>query len=105
MTSYNINIAPDVRQAFPSLRIFMLRAGILTRTNTHIDVSDHAKRAVDSLTVRNIKIEHLAEVEPFRSWRELFAKMGLKSSSFRSSVEALTRRMLRNGKLPMTGVC
>jgi DNA/RNA-binding domain of Phe-tRNA-synthetase-like protein len=49
-------------------------------------------------------IEGLSKTEPFLSWRGLFTKMGLSSSSFRSSVEALVRRSVRDGKVPVTGI-
>ncbi len=47
-----------------------------------------------------IKVEALAEHPRIKSWREAFRAFGAKPSEFRSSIEAMTRRVLRNEALP-----
>jgi len=45
-------------------------------------------------------IENLAEHPRIKPWREAYKAFGAKPSEFRSSVEAMTRRVLRNDQLP-----
>jgi DNA/RNA-binding domain of Phe-tRNA-synthetase-like protein len=45
-------------------------------------------------------IENIAEHPRIKSWREAYKAFGAKPSEFRSSVEAMSRRALRNEQIP-----
>jgi hypothetical protein len=47
-----------------------------------------------------LKIEQVAETPRLKSWREAYRSFGAKPSEFRSSIEALVRRVLRGDPLP-----
>ena len=47
-----------------------------------------------------LKIEQVAETPRIKSWREAYRSFGAKPSEFRSSIEALVRRVLRHEPLP-----
>jgi DNA/RNA-binding domain of Phe-tRNA-synthetase-like protein len=47
-----------------------------------------------------LRIEHIAEEPRIKAWRDAYRAFGAKPSEFRSSVEALARRALRNEPLP-----
>ncbi|MDH4270411.1 MAG: phenylalanine--tRNA ligase beta subunit-related protein [Candidatus Aminicenantes bacterium] len=49
---------------------------------------------------RELKLETIAEHPRIKSWREAFRSFGAKPSDFRSSIEAMARRALRNDPLP-----
>jgi len=52
-------------------------------------------------SVRNqASIENIAEHPRIKPWREAYKAFGAKPSEFRSSVEAMTRRVLRGDQLP-----
>jgi len=82
----------------------MLCAKNLQAARGKLDVAGHVASAVAGLNRRGLTVEQLAQSEPFASWRMLFSGMKLQPSTFRSSVEALTRRALRDGGLPSTEI-
>jgi DNA/RNA-binding domain of Phe-tRNA-synthetase-like protein len=47
-----------------------------------------------------LKLEELTAHPRIVSWREAFRKIGIKPNEFRSSIEAMTRRVLRQQELP-----
>jgi len=47
-----------------------------------------------------LKLEQVAETPCIKSWREAYRSFGAKPSEFRSSIEALVRRVLRHEPLP-----
>jgi DNA/RNA-binding domain of Phe-tRNA-synthetase-like protein len=47
-----------------------------------------------------LRIEQIAEEPRIKSWRDAYRAFGAKPSEFRSSIEALARRALRNEPLP-----
>jgi lysyl-tRNA synthetase class 2 len=104
MSLPKITISAEVREHFPGLRIFVLCAKNLKDTLRKADVAAHAAAATVSLNRRGLTVEQLAQTEPFKSWRALFGGMKLQPSTFRSSVEALARRALRDGALPSTDI-
>lgn len=47
-----------------------------------------------------LQVQTLADHPRLKSWREAFRAFGAKPSEYRSSIEAMTRRVLRNEALP-----
>ena len=52
-----------------------------------------------TLAAEEVRLEGVAEVPVVREWRQAFAAEGLKPSTYRSSVEALVRRVLKEGQV------
>lgn len=48
-----------------------------------------------------LKIESIAEHPRIKSWREAYRSFGARPAEFRSSIEAMARRALRNDPLPL----
>ena len=57
-------------------------------------------RDVEESVRSRLTLDQIAEEPRIRSWREAYRAFGAKPSEFRSSVEALARRALRNEPLP-----
>jgi DNA/RNA-binding domain of Phe-tRNA-synthetase-like protein len=57
-------------------------------------------RAAEASVRHSLTIEKLIENPRIHSWREAFRSFGAKPGKFRSSIEAMTRRALRNENLP-----
>jgi DNA/RNA-binding domain of Phe-tRNA-synthetase-like protein len=57
-------------------------------------------REAEASIRRQVTIETIAEHPRIKAWREAYKAFGAKPSEFRSSVEAMARRSLRNDLLP-----
>jgi DNA/RNA-binding domain of Phe-tRNA-synthetase-like protein len=57
-------------------------------------------RASEASVRERLNLEKLTEQPRIASWREAFRILGIKPSEFRSSIEALVRRVLRHQELP-----
>jgi DNA/RNA-binding domain of Phe-tRNA-synthetase-like protein len=57
-------------------------------------------RAEEASVRERLKLEEIAAHPRIASWREAFRTAGIKPSEFRSSVEAMARRVLHNQELP-----
>jgi DNA/RNA-binding domain of Phe-tRNA-synthetase-like protein len=104
MFTHKITISTEVHEKFPGLRVFMFCVTNLRIARGKADVTGHVAAAVAGLNRRELTIERLAQSEPITSWRTLFSGMKLQPSTYRSSVEALIRRALRDGSLPTTEI-
>ncbi|WP_298901630.1 phenylalanine--tRNA ligase beta subunit-related protein [uncultured Devosia sp.] len=103
MSHITIEVSESARQIVPNLRVF----GVVVRDLDGLrnaDITVVLEAATKSLAEAGFDPELLAQSEPFRSWRNVFAAMGLQPSRFRSSVEALVRRTLKTGMVPVTGI-
>jgi DNA/RNA-binding domain of Phe-tRNA-synthetase-like protein len=63
------------------------------------ELIQYLREAEESVRQR-LKLEDLAEDVHIQPWREAYRKFGAKPSEFRSSIEALVRRVLRSDPLP-----
>lgn len=57
------------------------------------------QEAREALKERDVRLDTLSIVPEIAGWRRAFARTGVKASTHRSSVEALTRRVLKDGTL------
>jgi DNA/RNA-binding domain of Phe-tRNA-synthetase-like protein len=57
-------------------------------------------RAAEASVRERLSLEGLAEHPRIASWREAYRSFGAKPGKFRSSIEAMVRRALRNQELP-----
>lgn len=98
--SLTLTVEPAVVGRFPSLTVGALAVAELDRAAATLDDVDLAAQwaeAARALGGAGITLENLAETEEVDGWRRVTAASGLKPSKYRSSVEALTRRLLRAG--------
>jgi DNA/RNA-binding domain of Phe-tRNA-synthetase-like protein len=57
-------------------------------------------RAAEASVRDRLNLEELTAHPRIASWRDAFRKAGIKPSEFRASIEAMTRRVLRQKELP-----
>src|SRR5579871_2927674 len=88
------SIQPDVLTLFPEANIHILVCEGLERVSRDHIVSWRQK-AQEHVRTSGFDSEHLAQEPEFKEWRDAFSKFGLKPSKFRSSVEALWKRALK----------
>lgn len=55
--------------------------------------------AREALRERDVRLDTLSLVPEIAAWRRAFSQCGVKASTYRSSVEALVRRVLKGGSL------
>ena len=94
-----IRIDPKVVELFPDVKV-----GVLLGKGMNNQVSSEGvpqlQRAVEEEVRKNCPIESLVENPKIVDWREAYRKFGFKSSLYRSSIEALLRRILKDKDLP-----
>ena len=57
-------------------------------------------RAAEASVRERLNLEELTTHPQIASWREAYRKVGIKPRDYRASIEAMTRRALRNQELP-----
>ena len=93
-----IKIDPAVAANFPDARIGWMIADV-TVTPSH-PYADALKAGLASdLAKRGITDENLTKQPDIAGWREVYGKMCVKPSKFRSSLEALARRVLKGKEM------
>lgn len=58
-------------------------------------------RAAEATVRQHLPLDNLAEHPRIKAWREAYRSFGAKPSEFRSSIEAMVRRVLRHQELPV----
>ena len=94
----NVTIDPEVRRVFPQSRVGWLIAGVGVREG-HPLAEEMKKNLTAELASRGITDENLANHPDIRAWREAYSMMGVKPSKYRSSLEALARRVLKGKEI------
>lgn len=99
MRSFSYTIAADIFTRFPGyVRGVVLAHGVMNGPSPAQlvallrDAEEGVCRSVDPATV--------ADHPRIRAWREAFRAFGAKPGEFRSSIEAMTRRVVRGDPLP-----
>jgi DNA/RNA-binding domain of Phe-tRNA-synthetase-like protein len=93
------SIAPEVFGRFPGyVRGVVLAHGVSNGPSPE-PLQALLREAEASVRTR-LTLEGIAEEPRIKSWREAYRAFGAKPSEFRSSIEALARRALRNDPLP-----
>jgi DNA/RNA-binding domain of Phe-tRNA-synthetase-like protein len=93
------SIADEIFGRFPGY----VRGVVLAYDVTNSDSPDEVVsmlRDVEASIHQKLRIDTIAEHPRIRSWREAYRSFGAKPSEFRSSIEAMARRALRNDPLP-----
>ncbi|MFH1487608.1 MAG: phenylalanine--tRNA ligase beta subunit-related protein [Pseudomonadota bacterium] len=92
-------IAEDVFAQFPGYRRGVVIAYDVKNGESPPEILEMLRQGEASLREK-LDIERLTEHPRIASWREAYRSFGAKPSKFRSSIEAMTRRALRNQELP-----
>lgn len=89
-----ISIDKDIFENFPEAKIGWLRA-VITNGKGSPRVAEMKKNLKRHLEEIGLSADTVAQHPDIRRWRETFSKMGVKPSKYRSSIEALLRRIFK----------
>jgi lysyl-tRNA synthetase class 2 len=94
-----IKISDEILKDFPEVNIgVLLMHGIKNKKET--SESTALRKESEKIANEKLKIETITEHLHIVAWRETFRKFGAKPSDYRSSAEALLRRVLKGNPLP-----
>ena len=99
MSDLIYTISEDIFSLFPEYMRGVVLAFDVSNSQSPPKLVEMLRDAEASVRDR-VKLEDLAVHPRIASWREAFRKLGIKPSEFRSSVEAMARRVLREYELP-----
>ena len=93
------SISDEVFSQFPGYTRGVVLAYDVKNGDSTLELVSMLREAEASVREK-VDLEKLAEHPRIASWREAYRSFGAKPSKFRSSIEAMTRRALRNQELP-----
>ncbi len=93
------SIADDIFARFPGYVRGVVLAYDVTNGESPAEVVSMLRDAEASIQSK-LKIDTIAEHPRIKSWREAYRSFGARPAEFRSSIEAMARRALRNDPLP-----
>jgi len=93
------SISEEVFTQFPGYVRGVVLAHDVTNGQSPKELIALLREAEDSLRGR-VKLDNLTQDPKIISWREAYRSFGAKPSEFRPSMEAMTRRVLRNQEIP-----
>ena len=99
MRDFSFTIAADVFTRFPGYVRGVVLAHGLTNGPSPVELVALLRAAEEEVRGK-IDAATIAEHPRIRSWREAFRATGAKPSEFRSSIEAMARRVVRGDPLP-----
>ncbi|MDK2980195.1 MAG: hypothetical protein PWQ55_542 [Chloroflexota bacterium] len=99
MKTIQYAIAPQVFEKFPEyIRGVVLAVGV-TNGESSPELVQVLRDEEKSLQQR-LNVDEIINYPKINSWREAFRSLGIKPSEYRSSIEAMSRRVLRGNELP-----
>ena len=99
MSDVFYSISDEVFSLFPEYVRGVVLAYEVTNTESPPSLTEMLRAAEASVRDR-LNLEELTAYPRIASWREAFREVGVKPSEFRASIEAMTRRVLRQQELP-----
>ena len=99
MTAFTYRISDEVFQRFPGYVRGVVIAHDLANGPSPPALIE-LLRAAEAAVRARVKPDAVAEEPRIRSWREAYRAFGAKPAEFRSSIEAMARRALKNDRLP-----
>ena len=93
------SISGDIFSLFPEYVRGVVLAYDVTNAESPTEIVEILRAAEVSVRER-LRLEELTAHPRIASWREAFREVGIKPSEFRASIEAMTRRTLRQQELP-----
>jgi DNA/RNA-binding domain of Phe-tRNA-synthetase-like protein len=89
-------IGNGVLERFPMVKVYALRACGVVRALDQIDTATLLRQSVEPLVHSD---DITADHPVIAAWRAAYARMGVKPSRHRSSIEALARRAVKGGDI------
>jgi len=99
MKTFNYGIADEIFQRFPGYVRGVVIAHELTNGPSPPELLQLLREAEASVRAR-VRPEAVADEPRIKAWREAYRSFGAKPAEFRSSIEAMLRRALKNDPLP-----
>ena len=99
MEHYSYTISPDIFASYPGYVRGVVIAHEVKNGTSSSELLRMLREAEDSVRER-LDPKAVAEEPRIASWREAYRAFGARPADFRSSVEAMTRRVLRGDELP-----
>ncbi|NTU75647.1 MAG: cytoplasmic protein, partial [Anaerolineaceae bacterium] len=99
MNELYYTIAPEIFEKFPGFARGVVLAYDVKNGASSAALIEMLREAESSVR-SNVNLETIAEHARIKPWREAFKAFGAKPSEFRSSIEAMARRALRNDPIP-----
>ena len=100
MEYHSYHIAPEMFERFPGYVRGVVVCYDLTNGASPDELVQMLREAEASLRARGLVVEQIAEEPHIKAWREAYRAFGAKPAEFRSSIEAMARRVLRGDELP-----
>lgn len=95
MSSFTID--SKIFDIFPNLAVGHFKVHNLKRVVSKINLETLHNEMISVLEEKNLDPALLSQDPNISSWRKAYSLMGVKPSKYLSSVEALTKRVLKNG--------
>lgn len=99
MQHFNYSISPEIFDRFPGYVRGVVVAHGVKNGPSPAELIQLLREAEDSVRSR-VQPDKIAEEPRISAWREAYRSFGAKPADFRSSVEAMARRVLRGDELP-----
>jgi lysyl-tRNA synthetase class 2 len=96
-TKFEVDAA--IMRIFPDAKMGVLIGKGLDNRSPHPEIVKLLRQTEEEAR-KKLNIEQLAAYPKIEDWREAYRKFGFKPSAYRSSVEALLRRVLQGKELP-----
>jgi DNA/RNA-binding domain of Phe-tRNA-synthetase-like protein len=93
------SISDKIFERYPGYRRGVVLASDLRNGPSPQALIQMLREAEDAVRAQ-VNIENIAEHPRIKPWREAYKAFGAKPSAFRSSIEAMVRRILRGDQLP-----
>ena len=94
-----LKIDPSITAKFPHVKLGLLVAIGINNQGSYDEISGMLRSAEEELR-KKVPFDTLATFPKIGDWREAYRSFGFKPSAFKSSIEALTRRVLKGGEIP-----
>ncbi len=99
MKSIQYTISPEVFNKFPEYVRGVVLAGGVGNGESSPELVQLLRAEEESLRQR-LGVDDIVAEPRINAWREAFRSLGIKPSEYRSSIEAMSRRVLRGNELP-----
>lgn len=94
-----LRYSPEVTDRFPGIRAAVLAVSHVRNGPTPAGLAE-AFATEQAAVARRIADTPLSEIESLAAWRRAFSGFGVKPTQYRSSAEALLRRLTKHGSVP-----
>lgn len=99
MNNFQYVVSPEIFQQFPGYTRGVVVALNVSNGPSPPSLIGLLREAEESVRAQ-LSIDSLIEHARIKAWRDAYSTFGVKPSKFRSSIEAMARRVLRDQQLP-----